>query len=564
MCRRNIAGSVLIVALAIPSLALAQAVEWEDMRFATPAPPARSNHALTYDTVRGVTLLFGGGDRNDTWTWDGDEWTQHFPANSPEPRSGHVLAFDKARGKAVLFGGAVTVGSSFAFREGTWEWDGFDWSRVETFREPPPRRSAAMAYDEGRGVIVLWGSRDRWYRGDEDVWEFDGVAWFRRPAPGPELRDMASLAYDPERRVVVMTGGRLFGSDDRGIFGDTWEWDGSVWRARRDVTRPRSASLNSCLVYDEDRRRFVLHGMSTFEWDGVSPDWTPVVTASSVRTDDGELAYDSRRRRIVMIAPWSVAAMGTFELSSVHIESVSPPSGAEGGGDLVTLRGFGFASGGVPRVLFGGAAATVIDSSAERIRVRTPLGTGVVDVQVLADRGESRMRSAYEFLDATIAARYGNVGVGSGVREDVLFVNGSAGDARLRALDLSLREPIEIEMRSPSSRGRANYALYLWRGEPTSATLTDTPFGIGLTVFPTPISGVGGPRPRVVWNNIPGTASSLGAPSLESAAAPATVFSSARGSRRPMAFTLQGFIRDDASGIEQGLSTTNAIVVTVR
>lgn len=62
MSRRNAAGSVLIAALAVPSLALAQAVEWEDMRFATPAPPARSSHALTYDTVRGVTLLFGGGD----------------------------------------------------------------------------------------------------------------------------------------------------------------------------------------------------------------------------------------------------------------------------------------------------------------------------------------------------------------------------------------------------------------------------------------------------------------------------------------------------------------------
>lgn len=171
-----------------------------------------------------------------------------------------------------------------------------------------------MAYDEGRGVIVLWGSRDRWYRGDADVWEFDEVAWVRRPAPGPEFRDLASLAYDPERRFIVMTGGRLFGSDDRGILGDTWEWDGSVWRPRGDVARPRFASLYSCLVYHEDRRRFVLHGTSTFEWDGVSPDWTPVVTASSARTEAGELAYDSRRRRVVMIAPWNVAEMGTFEL----------------------------------------------------------------------------------------------------------------------------------------------------------------------------------------------------------------------------------------------------------
>lgn len=206
----------------------------------------------------------------------------------------------------------------------------------------------------------------------------------------------------------------------------------------------------------------------------------------------------------------------------------------------------------------------MVDAGGGRIRVRTPLGSGAVDVRVFADRGESRIRGAYEYLDATVAARHGNVGVGAGVREDVLFVNGSAGDARLRALDLSIREPIAIEMSAPSSRIKANYALYLWRGEPTSATLTDTLFGVGLTVFPTPLSGGGGSRPRVVWNNIPGTENSLGAPSLESAAAPATVFTSERGSRRPATFTLQGFVRDDASGIEEGLSVTNAIVVAIR
>jgi hypothetical protein len=44
---------------------------------------------MTYDTARGVTVLFGGNDgiRNlgDTWEWDGSSWelgsplTRHFP-----------------------------------------------------------------------------------------------------------------------------------------------------------------------------------------------------------------------------------------------------------------------------------------------------------------------------------------------------------------------------------------------------------------------------------------------------------------------------------------------------
>ena len=50
----------------------------------------------------------------DTWEWDGTDWTQRPTASSPPARNGHVLAFDAARGRTVLFGS-----SSFA---DTWEY----------------------------------------------------------------------------------------------------------------------------------------------------------------------------------------------------------------------------------------------------------------------------------------------------------------------------------------------------------------------------------------------------------------------------------------------------------
>src|SRR5262249_5957183 len=50
----------------------------------------------------------------DTWEWDGIDWTQRAPASSPPARSGHVLAFDASRGRTVLFGS-----SSFG---DTWEY----------------------------------------------------------------------------------------------------------------------------------------------------------------------------------------------------------------------------------------------------------------------------------------------------------------------------------------------------------------------------------------------------------------------------------------------------------
>src|SRR5262249_31401812 len=74
---------------------------------------------LAYDSARGRTVLFGGigrpnGTNQDTWEWDGTDWTQRVSASSPLARSGHVLGFDAARGRTVLFGG-----NSFA---DTWEY----------------------------------------------------------------------------------------------------------------------------------------------------------------------------------------------------------------------------------------------------------------------------------------------------------------------------------------------------------------------------------------------------------------------------------------------------------
>ena len=58
--------------------------------------------AMTYDSLRGVVVLFNG---LDTWTWDGSKWTLKQPATKPPQRNGHAMAFDSARGVVVLFGG---------------------------------------------------------------------------------------------------------------------------------------------------------------------------------------------------------------------------------------------------------------------------------------------------------------------------------------------------------------------------------------------------------------------------------------------------------------------------
>ena len=63
-----------------------------------------------------------GGYRNDTWTWDGQAWTQ-VADTGPTPRRLHAMAFDSARQRTVLFGGDVG-----GITNDTWEWDGGVWT----------------------------------------------------------------------------------------------------------------------------------------------------------------------------------------------------------------------------------------------------------------------------------------------------------------------------------------------------------------------------------------------------------------------------------------------------
>ena len=95
---------------------------------------------MAFDEARGRVVVCGGnGDNplllNDTWEWDGANWTQRSVATRPLPRLGHTLAFDPARGVSVLFGGRDDV-QRFA---DTWTWDGTSWTQLTPTTSPAPR-----------------------------------------------------------------------------------------------------------------------------------------------------------------------------------------------------------------------------------------------------------------------------------------------------------------------------------------------------------------------------------------------------------------------------------------
>ena len=181
---------------------------------------------MAYDSQRGVTVLFGGvkcaGFRNDTWEWNGNDWTQGSPASSPSARYSHTMAYDSQRGVTVLFGGYS--GSLLA---DTWEWDGVNW--VEGNRSiirRPVSGTRWLTIVPGVITVLFGGMLDpNVHILSDETWEWDGSNW-KECTLGvkPSTRIYHTMAYDIPRDVTVLVGG----NDGSNSLGDTWEYTGEA------------------------------------------------------------------------------------------------------------------------------------------------------------------------------------------------------------------------------------------------------------------------------------------------------------------------------------------------
>ena len=187
----------------------------------TPAqsPSVRNDHAMVYDEARQKVLLFGGHDTvavfGDTWEWDGTNWTQRTPATQPTVRRDFTLVYDRVRQKVVMFGGFQGQGLGVPLND-TWEWDGSDWTRVTTTAAPTPRGGHTMAFDASRQRATLFSG----YPITNDTWDYDGTNWnLHAVTAAPSGRSGHTMAYDLVRQRLVMAGGY-----DTAFTNDTWEF----------------------------------------------------------------------------------------------------------------------------------------------------------------------------------------------------------------------------------------------------------------------------------------------------------------------------------------------------
>ncbi len=199
---------------------------WRRVLANSPLAPRRES-CVAYDELRRVVVLFGGYDESrdfdDTWIFDGNTWTVQQPPSSPTARRLCGLAFDEQRDKIVLFGGFSDMReTSF---DDTWEWDGGNWSQLIPIDRPPARAGHALIYHGQLGLILLFGG-DKGFCSTlyEDTWAWDGGNWRKLPVSSPGKHSVIASAFDPVRNVVLLFGGWTGGNGTCREASDTWEF----------------------------------------------------------------------------------------------------------------------------------------------------------------------------------------------------------------------------------------------------------------------------------------------------------------------------------------------------
>ncbi|MCR9248271.1 MAG: hypothetical protein NXI31_24855 [bacterium] len=301
------------VVLALASAATAQWVQ------ANPAnqPSARMEPQMALHQSGDYTLLFGGADVGgfppttfgDTWAWDGTDWSQLSPAVSPPGRYFGGMVYDQLRDRTVLYGGLVATFFGANYLDDTWEWDGANWSQVTTTNTPgglvgnPGLGEVSMAYDVIGGATVLFGGE--LFQGIVPMpavtLEYDGTNWTQTaPAVSPPRRSQASMCSAPLLGGVLLFGGTNFnnppGPNGEIVWNDLWVYSAQndTWTQLNPTGPLPPARAGASLRFDAAAQVYVMHGgydstptgttplSDTWIFDGTS--WTDVTATYGAPT----------------------------------------------------------------------------------------------------------------------------------------------------------------------------------------------------------------------------------------------------------------------------------------
>ena len=129
---------------------------------------------LVYDqrNHRAVSLL-SSPDWAGTWIWQDYDWKKMDIDLEPSVRIRSSMVYNPQNGQMILFGGENTIDEKPLYTNwlnDTWLFDGENWSELESVLSPPARFGSMAFYDEVRQTVIIYGGQ-RVSSLYDDMWE---------------------------------------------------------------------------------------------------------------------------------------------------------------------------------------------------------------------------------------------------------------------------------------------------------------------------------------------------------------------------------------------------------
>ncbi|HJX63823.1 MAG TPA: kelch repeat-containing protein, partial [Polyangia bacterium] len=334
-----------------------------------------------------------------------------------------------------------------------WDPAKLSWTnRTATGQKPSARFGHAMAYDPGRGVIVLAGGYDiTTGNGLADLWEWDPAtaAWKQRltgnEANLPAMRAYASLVTDSARNLLDLVAG-IISYDQSAIVGpgnpqyaeapsaEIWDLDPAqaAFANRTPVQKPWPSGRDSFAMAfcPATGKMYIFGGLGNtmlpvllddlWEWDGTT--WVEVQgdVRPSARSSSA-MAYDPYRKSLILFGGFNAYGLfvndtwewnsGTLQWSQLHPAS-SPAWGSSlmvtdsARAKVLLLSSFTdnvdtYPIPGAPGGSFDASAIWEWDGSKGTWTNRTPVPITGVGGQVISSMSFDEGREKLIFFDAS-------------------------------------------------------------------------------------------------------------------------------------------------------------------
>ena len=149
--------------------------------------------------------------------------------------------------------------------------DGFTWKKFKT-ANPKRRSEVSMAFDNERKQLVLFGGTRGREKKDgsvksvylNDTWIFADNNWRKTEVEySPSGRSLSYMFYRPELKQVVLYGGysekprKNTEKRKRTYNSDIWRWDGKRWIQMAKNTEVDGQAIRGPMTYDSRRDRMI-------------------------------------------------------------------------------------------------------------------------------------------------------------------------------------------------------------------------------------------------------------------------------------------------------------------